>query len=207
MTWDTASKIAIAVLAALAAITHLSFWGTFTRRVQIKRDTELLRLLPAGTATHGRLLQHIDRSLARLAAEEDKQTLDRVGMVLGFAYLLVAGVMATLAAQGAGWGWIPAATLAVLSLASFADAWSRAQRDESDMLIAPAPSSRGETGNSTEQHFGYMVLISSDGLIQLKDDKIYADLGQAQALISAYQAAEGEDSDRYSIAVIVPLRH
>lgn len=104
MTWDTASKIALATLPVLAAVAQF-LRISFGRRAQLKRDIELLAYLPPGSSAHDCLLKHVDKSLRHLIIERRRRILDPAGLGLTLAYLAVAALMAAQALRGEGWGW------------------------------------------------------------------------------------------------------
>lgn len=101
------------------------------RRDQIKRDLEIVQLLPEASAARSELLAHIEDSLNVLIKDERERRRNPSGVVLGLVLVGIAGWAASAATRGgSAWWWLLAIPLGAIGLFGAVDDATRRRRDE-----------------------------------------------------------------------------
>ncbi|GAA1769298.1 hypothetical protein GCM10009681_45870 [Luedemannella helvata] len=130
--WDAIGKAGIAVLGVAGAALQLRSEGR-GRRVQLRKDAELLKTLPENSKAYEMLAAHIDRQVDQLVERETLRTREPFSIVLGLV-ILVAGIyVGYLGIAGGSW-WLlvtlpTAVFLILLAIAGLARGIPKKVRD------------------------------------------------------------------------------
>lgn len=115
----------------LAALTLAREWAS-TRgiRGRIREDIEILDKLEAGSPAAIALHEHIERAVLRLVESDRTHRRDPAGLVLTAVFGLATAWAGRVSATGSNWWLLPAAGLAMMTIAGFATSFPKVPRDE-----------------------------------------------------------------------------
>jgi hypothetical protein len=129
MNWDTASKVAVAALTVLGVLLQL-VRRPDGRHGQVKRNLELLALLPDDSSSRSRLLRHIDESVERLISNDDELRRDPTGIGIAVVFLVAACALVVVAIRsGDWWWWLIVAFLVLFGIVGLGQDATRRKRD------------------------------------------------------------------------------
>ncbi|MFI9355077.1 hypothetical protein [Streptomyces lydicus] len=102
MKWTDLTPVLIALL-SLAGVVWQSRRTRYDGRDRLKRDIELLAMMPDDLEGKSRYRDHVNASLATLIEDEDVRSRDWVGISMGLTLLGIAVVLAWVGVGNGGW--------------------------------------------------------------------------------------------------------
>ncbi|MFI0152646.1 hypothetical protein [Streptomyces lydicus] len=138
MKWTDLTPVLIALL-SLAGVVWQSRRTRYDGRDRLKRDIELLAMMPDDLEGKSRYREHVDASIATLIEDEDVRSRDWVGISMGLTLLAIAVVLAWVGVGNGGWwhlltvtaGFIVFAAVVCLSISA-----GKHRRDERGRVIS-----------------------------------------------------------------------
>jgi hypothetical protein len=128
MKWEGLSALIVAGVAASKLV--LDARGRNNRRERIGRDLEIIERLPAESGARGRLMEHVERSIDQLIAEEAMKRRDWTGVALAVVLLAAGAWMAVMAGRGTDLWWIGAIATGVVGAVGLGQDLPKRMRDE-----------------------------------------------------------------------------
>jgi protein-S-isoprenylcysteine O-methyltransferase Ste14 len=105
MSWDTFGAVAAALLGVVAGVIQL-MRGREGGRAAIKRDLEILGLLPAGSKAHHELSRQVQDRVIRTIRTEEGARRDPTGVAAAVTCLLLGAVLTFLAVRNGRFWWV-----------------------------------------------------------------------------------------------------
>ncbi|MDC7338553.1 hypothetical protein [Streptomyces lydicus] len=138
MKWTDLTPVLIALL-SLAGVVWQSRRTRYDGRDRLKRDIELLAMMPDDLEGKSRYREHVDASISTLIEDEDVRSRDWVGISMGLTLLAIAVVLAWVGVGNGGWwhlltvtaGFIVFAAVVCLSISA-----GKHRRDERGRVIS-----------------------------------------------------------------------
>ncbi|ARH91646.1 hypothetical protein ACF082_31380 [Streptomyces lydicus] len=138
MKWTDLTPVLIALL-SLAGVVWQSRRTRYDGRDRLKRDIELLAMMPDDLEGKSRYREHVDASISILIEDEDVRSRDWVGISMGLTLLAIAVVLAWVGVGNGGWwhlltvtaGFIVFAAVVCLSISA-----GKHRRDERGRVIS-----------------------------------------------------------------------
>ncbi|MFI0788559.1 hypothetical protein ACH4Q6_23535 [Streptomyces lydicus] len=138
MKWTDLTPVLIALL-SLAGVVWQSRRTRYDGRDRLKRDIELLAMMPDDLEGKSRYREHVDASITTLIEDEDVRSRDWVGISMGLTLLTIAVVLAWAGVSNGGWWHLLTLTAGVVlftGVACLSISLGKHRRDERGRVIS-----------------------------------------------------------------------
>jgi hypothetical protein len=115
MSWDTAGAVAVAALSVAGASLQLVRVRE-GRRGAVKRDLEILALLPPESEAYSALSRHVQDRVIRSVRADESARRDPSGIAAALVCMSLGAILVPVAASSGGWWWLLGASGAFLAL-------------------------------------------------------------------------------------------
>jgi hypothetical protein len=141
MTWDTAGIVTAGALSVVAAGLQLAR-SREGGRSAIKRDLEILGLLPPQSEAHRVLSDQVQRRVVTSVRADDETRRDPAGIAIGAACIGIGALLGFVTGRQGGWwwlAWIAAALFAVVGAVGLAISIPKQRRDAKGNQVKDEP--------------------------------------------------------------------